>query len=256
MRRLVTSLLLLIGGCGAVPTTPQLVGCSDGLDCDLDGSSATLTAESDSQTDGVSDENPGGEVADDALPVDPADTDALTDEEQDQSADDLVEDDAPGQDEGPFPPPYDDPPTITPDQPEGTLPNPYVPDPYALPPEWGDLYGDLFDDPDYEPFDDPFSERTRETGTFFAAGEGGMDYGHSDPAAATAQPPLTFDTAYLPDLLSLYLDGLTLGLLGDDYGDPFTEAGPIAPRDSISYLEQICRDSGVSDSLCRRLYGQ
>ena len=71
----------------------------------------------------------------------------------------------------------------------------------------------------------------------------------SDPETSTPAPAIDLgfplsDIALFPDYLSLFVDGLVLDLL-----PPTTSTG------SVSYLEQLCRDTGIPDHRCRQLYG-
>ena len=76
--------------------------------------------------------------------------------------------------------------------------------------------------------------------------------GTHDPSADLSDPGV-FDPESADELLSAYLDSLLLDLL-----DPSGTTGPFGsqpPFYEFTYLEQICRDEGLSDSFCRSRYG-
>lgn len=52
------------------------------------------------------------------------------------------------------------------------------------------------------------------------------------------------DPALLPDYLSLFVDGLLLD-----------ELQPSVPSSGFTYLELLCRDTGIPEHRCRQLYG-
>ena len=54
-------------------------------------------------------------------------------------------------------------------------------------------------------------------------------------------------------LLSLYVDSLALDLI--DPLAPSDHLDLITPINNVTYLEQVCRDTGRPDHVCRRLYG-
>ena len=74
-----------------------------------------------------------------------------------------------------------------------------------------------------------------------------------DPWLFGGPSPNAFAPEDVPELLSLYLDMLLLGLVDPAGATSGFGAAPIAA--DVTYLEQVCRDSGLSDPVCRRRYG-
>ena len=283
-------------GCGGDSATPipELIDCTGpGCEADADdqgdasGNAGAPVRTFDGEPDPRDGEDDGqtgdGGAVDGDTPATPTDdgddgTDAI---EPDADATDPEPSPTPSVDDTDdvFNPDYPDYAVDSPD--DMFLPDDYTPDPSdpdSFPWPWQDdseitdLYDDLLDDPGYEPFDDPYEERSYQ-GTLAVGdpvdGDGGPDGATDVDAPSVAwrsllssspsngldvQDILASAPAYVPDLLSLYIDGLTLGLIGSDTTGDRRDDSRL--RNDVTYLEQTCRDSGISDSFCRRLYGR
>ena len=113
-------------------------------------------------------------------------------------------------------------------------------DPQSLPQQ--------FDPPPFEPLDSASTDS--EPAPLVTPG--------ADPFAFSATQAddldvLEFDQEDFPILLSLFLDGLTLGLL--DPALPTLTGSNRAPL-GFTFLELVCLDADIPDSFCRRRYGR
>ncbi|MCH7886325.1 MAG: hypothetical protein IIC01_13895 [Planctomycetes bacterium] len=105
-----------------------------------------------------------------------------------------------------------------------------------------------FDPPELEPLDSASTDS--EPALLVTPGADAFEF----PANLSDDVDLfAFDQEDFPILLSLFLDGLTLGLL--DPALPTLTGSNRAPL-GFTFLELVCLDADIPDSFCRRRFGR